>query len=210
MRRGSFKVEVVMPRVVTEAVKKLSAAGMGEFVSGVAHDIGVGLAEFMDRASRSRHKTADRFGVEPSGLLEFPHDCPSRSRGGAEIYSRRNGYAASVYVRGIPFLNRAFGDVVVTPKKASALTIPISRESYRHTAAEMRSLGYVLFTKGRGRRRNAKASGILFGKRGSRTVPLYRLARRARLPMDAGLLPSSDMISEWAVSSARKRLEVAR
>lgn len=207
MRRSPFKIEVVMPKKFTEMRDNLSAPG--GIVSSVATDIGVKIATHLDIASRSRHKTANSFGAEPSGILEFPHTCPSVSRGGAEIYARRAGNSAAIYIRGIPFLNRAYGDVVITPKKAHALTIPISKESYRRSAAEMRSIGYVLFTKGRTRGR-AKASGILFGKRGSRTIPLYRLVSRVRLPRDARLLPSSAMLEKWILKSTEKRLEVAR
>ena len=200
-----FKIDVALPASVTRLVRRLSPEGRARILDGVGRDVSIDLARYFTKISKTRHKTARRLGAAPSGILEFYEFYPPMSRGGAEINAYRRG-ASSVFVTisGIPFLSRAYGDLHIRPVRASALTIPMHRYAYNTSAAEMKTLGWTLFTMGRhwgGR------SGILFGMRGSEgPIPLYRLVKHATVPQDAKLMPTQDMLARWARDSANEQI----
>lgn len=205
-----FKVTVHIPPSIVGLIRRLSVAEQHNMIAKMGRDVACRFGgHFMD-ASRTRHKTANKYGVRPTGILEFSRDYPPRNSRGGEITSRNEGSAAVLTIKGIPFLSRAFGEVTIVPKAASALTIPISRFSVHKRAGELKREGWSLFTLGnRGhvagvsRRRN----GILFGSlHGGDIVPLYALVKRVTLPQDAGLMPSENIIGSWAASSAKEYL----
>lgn len=200
---SAFNTTVEVPPGFKRLVGNLSSFKQASILEEVGRDVAVNLARYFSERSKTRHKTAANLGVEPTGILEFSEFYPPTSRGGASIDAYRRGTKdVFVVVHGIPFLGRAFGEVHIRPKRASALTIPISGISARHSASEMKTLGWVLFTK----RGDRGASGILFGKRGEDVVPLYRLVKSAILPRDSKLLPSSSMVGRWAEKSVRRQL----
>lgn len=201
-----FKVEVTIPPAVVGLIRKLQPQGQSEIVSQMGKDVACRLGAFFMDASRSRHKVAKRFGVEPTGILEFTDTYPPVSRGGGEIKSRREGSTAVLRVTGVPFLNRAYGALQIQPRKAHCLTIPINKASVHHSASEMKTLGYVLFS--RKSRRGGRASGILYGKRGGRVVPLFALVRNAIIPRDRGLMPTEARLASWAAASAKRQMGV--
>lgn len=200
--RGVFNVEVKIPPSITGLIRRLSPQGQGKVVSQMGRDVACRFGRFFNDASKTRHTVAQRFNVKPTGIMEFNDTYPPQSRGGGEITSRRDGNSAVVKIKGLPFLNRAYGSVRITPRRARYLTIPINRASVHHSAAEMESLGYVLFC--RSRRSGGKASAILYGKRGGRVYALYALSKGVTLPKDAGLMPTENEIGAWAASSARR------
>ena len=201
-----FKVDVQIPPAITGLVRRLAVTSQGEMVSQMGRDVACRLGRFFSDASRSRHKVAERFGVKPTGVLEFTDTYPPRSHGGGEITSRRSGSTATLRVTGIPFLGRVYGSVKIVPRRASCLTIPINRASVHKSAAEMESIGYVLFS--RRSKRGGRASGVLYGKRegSKRAIPLFALVKSVTLPQDRGLMPTERRIGSWAASSARRFL----
>lgn len=206
-----FDISVKMGVKWAALRKKLGTEGAREVLDSIGREVARKLALRFNRISKTRHKTALRLGAKPTGILRFGESYPYVSSGGAEIKAKRRG-ASSVVVDiiGIPFLSRAFGPVTVTPKRAHALTIPIHSQSYAKTADEMESEGWTLFTIGRRKNRvwgytMKSGSGILFGKRGRKgAIPLFRLARRAVLPKDPRLLPSSEMVANWAAHALER------
>lgn len=198
-----------MPRRWARLRQKLSMSEARERLDEIGRACALGLAAYFTRISRTRHKTARRLGAEPTGILVFNQVYPPTSRTGAEIMAYRYGAkSVELSVSGIPFLNRAYGELHIVPKRAHALTIPISKEAYGKSAGELERDGWHLFTKKRGRGVRAESLGILFGKRtaSGRAVPLFKLARSVTLPQDAKLLPSSEMIGAWAADALERSL----
>ena len=95
---------------------------------------------------------------------------------------------------------RAFGDLDIYPIKASALTVPIHKESYAKTVGDLEAEGWHIFRRGR----------TLVGNHGSttagRAVPLFILCGHVHIPQDKGLLPASDVFDSWAISEAEAAL----
>ena len=208
-----FRVEVKIPPAIVGLVRRLSVSERGNMTRTMGRDVACAFGRFFYDASKTRHKTARRFGVTPTGVLEFTDSYPPRSRAGGEITSTPQGDGSvTLKISGVPFLARAWGDLHVTPKKASALTIPISRYSVHKSAGDLKNEGWTLFTLGnRGRFGTLprKRNGVLFGTRnGGDIVPLFALVKNATIPQDRGLMPTEAEIGSWAASSARRFLGV--
>ena len=155
------------------------------------------FSNYMANGAASRHTWAERLGAEPTGVLEFdPSERVSKSRGGGEIRSEADGGGADVLIIGVPGIGRAFGDLDIYPKNASALTVPIHRESYAKTVADLERSGWHVFRRGR----------TLVGNHGSttagRAVPLFVLCGHVHVSQDSELLPSAADIDGWAISEA--------
>lgn len=208
--RPVFKIEVDMPPAYSGLIRQLAPSRQERVLAKVGRGIAVGIARHFYKASRTRHKTARRFGVSPTRILEFNATYPPRSPGGGKITSTAINDGAEVRISGIPFLSRVFGDLHIRPVNASALTIPINAESVHKSAGQLKNEGWVLFTLGN-RRKVAglkKQRGILFGTRGGgKIVPLYVLAKNAIIPQDRGLLPEEHEIALMAADSAREALK---
>ena len=201
-----FDISVKMGGKWAALRRKLGREETRETLDEIGREIARKLALRFNRISKTRHKTAQRLGAKPTGILQFKTSHPFVSATGARIQAKRKGASAVVVdITGIPFLSRAFGNVTVTPKRAHALTIPISRYSYAKTADEMERRGWTLFTLKKRVRGVTRTKGILFGrKHGERPIPLFFLARSVTLPRDARLLPSSEMVARWAVNALER------
>lgn len=163
-------------------------------------------ADHIAKASDTRHRTADRLGAPHSGFLEFaPGRVKSESTHVNEDGSRgliesenATAYSVDVVICNTPGLTRAFHDLVITPKKAKALTIPINAVSYAHSAGQLRSRGWKMHREGR----------VLKGSQtGGETLSLYVLCGRVVVPQDRGLLPTESGIAEWAAETAEVFIE---
>lgn len=208
-----YQVEVKIPPAIVGLVRRLAVSERGNMMRTMGKDVACAFGRFFYAASKTRHKTARKFSVTPTGALEFTDTYPPRSRAGGEIISTPYGDGSvTLRISGVPFLARAWGDLHITPKQASALTIPISRYSVHKRASDLKKEGWTLFTLGnRGRFGNLprKRNGILFGMRnGGELVPLFVLVKNATIPQDRGLMPSDAEIGSWAASSARRFLGV--
>ena len=198
-----FKFEVKIPPSITGIISRLSATKQRSMMRQMGRDLTKDFAHFFYAASRSRHKTANKYGVEPTGILEFDDGFPARSRGGGIIKASEAGNEVTLTVGGVPFLSRAYAPLHIVPKRAHCLTIPISSESVHKRAADLKRAGWVLFS---GCRRNGYGRGILFGKRGYSVVALFALVKNATIPQDKGLMPSEAEVGSWAASSAKRFL----
>lgn len=202
-----FKVNVVIPPSIVGIIRRLSRAKQGDLIEQMGRDVSCKFGAFFMDASKRRHKVARKYGVQPTGILEFSSTYPPRSRGGGEINSARRGNTAVLTISGVPFLSRAFGALNIQPKKAHCLTIPINRISVHKRAADLKREGWSLFTLGNrmhitGLSRNRR--GILFGYRNGDLVPLFALVKNVIIPQDKGLMPSEAIIGSWAAESAKR------
>ena len=95
---------------------------------------------------------------------------------------------ASVIVP-ISGIQRAFGDLTITAKKATALTIPVSGAAYGHRVRELRRMGWSVF--------RPKGHDYLMGSHdGEAAQLLYVLRKKVIVRRDRTLLPSDDEIAD--------------
>ena len=163
------------------------------------------LAAYIFRRSVSRHKTAKRFGAEPTGILEFISGGTglAASRGGGKIYKRTVKGVYSIFISGVPFIQKAFRPLHIVPQNASALTIPLHRDAFRTRALDVRAKGYETFIK-----TGKSGKGIIYGKKegNKRAVPLYLLVKSVKIPRDAQLLPQARLMDVWTLNAIKEEL----
>ena len=195
--------------IKVEGVEQVKAALGAAFTPSarrdMMEDIGFQVqnktADHIAKASKDRHKTADRLGAPPSGFLEFapgrvrsegmfPHD--DGKRGFIEPRDTTES-SVDIVVGNTPGLSRAFHDLVITPKNKKALTIPINAVSYAKSVKKVKAEGYKIHREGR---------VLKGGKGGGETIPLYVLCGRVTVPQDRGLLPLEEKIADWAAEAA--------
>lgn len=191
---------------VEQIKKALGAAFTPEARRRMTREIGFAVqektADHLAQASVTRHRTADRLGAPHSGFLEF---APGRVRsegkhmnedGTRGLIESRNATESSVdiIIANTPGMSRAFHDLVITPKKAKALTIPINAVSYAKSVKKVKAEGYGIHREGR----------VLMGDKsgGGETIPLYVLCGMVTVPQDRGLLPLEQEIADWAADTA--------
>lgn len=136
------------------------------------------------REAGIRHRTADRlseqsgFTAEKTGHLE---------KGAARIVSHTTANGAEVVIP-IAGISRAFHDLVIRPRRAKVLTIPISGVSYGHRAAELERMGWNLF--------RLPKTDILAGERDGEFRGLYALKKQVTVRQDRTLLPSDETVAK--------------
>jgi len=160
------------------------------------------LSSYIADGSNSRHKWAEKLGAEPTGMLEFnPSRVVSTTKAGGKISSDNDESSASLVIEGVEGIGRAFHDLDIYPKDASALTVPIHKEAYAKTVADLKGEGWHIFRRGR----------VLVGNHGQtiggRAVPLFVLCGHVHVSQDRELLPSSSLIYHWAISEAEREIK---
>ena len=146
------------------------------------------------REAGRRHSTARRlseqsnFTAQTTGHLE---------KGASRIvsHSTENGAEVVVPIAGI---SRAFHDLVIRPRKAKSLTIPISGVSYGHRAAELERMGWNLF--------RLPKTDILAGERDGEFRGLYALKKQVTVRKDRTLLPSDQTVSRTINMAIARRI----
>lgn len=138
-----------------------------------------------------RHGTARAFGARPTGHYE---------KGAAAISTSATAEGGTVTIP-IPGINRAWGNITITPKRTRSLTIPLRSggpEIYGRTVAELRALGWDFFAQ----------KGVLFGTRGEgdkrETRAMFVLKTLVVQKQDPSLLPSQDEIAKRAATAMVK------
>lgn len=160
-------------------------------------------AGWITRRSATRHKTAKRLGIEPTRILEFYETSPiSMSKAGGKIYARNvGGGNFSMFISGVPFIQKAFRDLHVTPKRARYLTIPLSGYSARIPARDMKARGWKTF------RPNGHDVIMGYREKGEKPIPLYALKKSVRIPRDARLLPPAHLMDTWTRNAIKEELQ---
>lgn len=123
----------------------------------------------------SRHATAARLGASPTGHI--------RAQACRREHADAHGATISI---GIPGISRAFRDIEITPRRASALTIPVHRLAYGRTVYEVSRERPVFRPQGK--------DYLATTEDGKLTV-LYLLRTRVRQPRDPSLLPTREDIA---------------
>lgn len=146
-----------------------------------------------------RHATADRLGATPTGHLE---------RAAESVTSTSNAQGATVSVTS-PGLSRAFGDLLIKPKKGKYLTIPATAEAYGRRARSFNDLRVAVFGKGKLALIKAEQSSVATRKEsGGRSEVYYWLKTSVTLPQDRSLLPSDALYLEAVQLGAETYFEM--
>lgn len=188
---------------VTRRFKRLrDKASRGEIMRCAEHTLVANLAAYIFRRSLERHKTAEKFGAKPTGILEFISGGrgTAASKGGGRIYARGNADSRSIFISGVPFIQKAFRALFITPKKAKALTIPLSKIAFGKRVKDLRASGWNIF--------RPVGKNVLMGTKTARSKPvvLYALVKSATIPRDARLLPSAHLMNLWTANAVKEEL----
>lgn len=165
----------------------------GQLLSAAARGVQRSTARHIERLGRTRHRSAQALGAEPTGHYE---------RAAADVTAEVQGTLGVVTIP-IAGFSRAFHDVTIRPRDKRALTIPIAAEAYGRTAVEMQSSGWTLF--------RPRGSRALFGSRPGvfGALPLYALVSVVHQAQDRTLLPSDDELGAAAEDGVRTYLREA-
>ena len=102
---------------------------------------------------------------------------------------------STIAIKNTPGLSRAFHDITIRPRRAKALTIPLSRISYNKRVADLERDGHEIF--------RPKGKNILAERKGDDGMrPLYALVKSVTIPKDEGLMPTKGEVREWAAEFA--------
>ena len=155
----------------------------------LADDAATRTRRWIRDAASTRHETANALGASPTQYL---------SKRAAAVEARHDAKAAGVVIKGAIFA-RVLRDVVIVPKRARMLTIPVHRDSYGKRAGDF---GKLVAKKAK----DGKAT-FLCRRKGGRLEALFMLVKSSVLPRDAGLLPSDKHYAKWAEAVAREWLK---
>lgn len=171
-------------------------------LQAVGADIHDKVQKHIGKMSKSRHKTANRLGAEPSKHFENAR--------GRVILRGVTSERATVVIENTPGLSRAYHDLHIQPVRARWLTIPLHRDAYNKRVADLRGLGHKIFRPGKARilAETTTRTETYTDKNGKtrkrkRLRPLYALVKSVRVPQDKGLLPQEKQIKQWAVKKAK-------
>lgn len=174
-------VDVAIPESLTRFTQRLKGAGRHELFAAAGNAASVLINRHLKHvAAPTHHRTADRLGATPTGHLER-RTTFSADSGGATVTIP------------IPGISRAFRSLVIIPRKAQSLTIPLNAISYGRRAGEVRRIGWTLF--------RPKGKDVLMGSRDGETIPLHALRKRVTQRQDRTLLPSDAAISRTAADA---------
>lgn len=192
--------------IVEAAGKVFSPQRMTAANRKVGDTLVLKIATYIYERSLTRHKTADRLNAPHTGVLEFSRAVPAYTRRGGKIFSVVSGGKVDVTVQGVPGLARAYRPLDIYPRKAHALTIPISAEAYAKTAKKLSDAGWRLFVP---KRNGSENRGVLMGTFAGVTKPLFALRRHVHIKRDPLLMPPDRLIATWAANGMREYMEAS-
>lgn len=199
---GGVSIGFSVAKKIENLKDKVLKFSKADTYSKIAANLVFRVSSYLADGSATRHKWANKLGATPTGMLEFkPNKGVSTSKTGATVYSRSEVGVASAVIDGVEGIGRAFGDLDIYPVNASALTVPINKASYAKTVADVIGEGWNVFRRGR----------TLVGNHGTthrgNAVPLFALCGHVHISQDKELLPSSDMVYNWAIDEAAREIE---
>ena len=144
----------------------------------------------LQQVARTRHGTAQRLGATPTGFW-------SGAAQAVRLQAHANDAEVSVTHPGIA---RAVRDVVIRPRRAKALTIPLRAEAYGRRPREAeRNLGQALF--------RPHGTRVLAVSKDGRLTPLYALCASVTQRRDPTLLPDGKAIEAALARAALNALD---
>ena len=125
--------------------------------------------------SSTHHGSASRLGVAPTGIIDKAAD---------EMVVTDNSITIS-----LPFINKAFHALDITPKSSKWLTIPVHKDSAHKTLSQVIAMGCKPF--------KPKGHNVIMGytTNPKSPVPLFALSKHVVIPQDRSLLPGDAAIN---------------
>jgi hypothetical protein len=164
------------------ALKPGSAAGL-KLRQTLAGSLERLTRDHITKASKTRHKTADRLSAKRTGYLEKKEGTvESHVTGNADGLIRISVYG--------DIFSRVDGPVSVKPRTKKWLAIPNTAEAYGRRPRELKSLRFILIKKGflAALVRDIDGPPGPDGRQPSEVI--YWLKKGVTLPQDRGLLPT--------------------
>ena len=150
------------------------------------------IMRHLQKVARDRHDTANRLGATPTGFWKDVEKAVS-------LHTHANDAEVSVTHPGIA---RAVRDVLIRPRRAKALTIPLRAEAYGKRPREFANLsGADLF--------RPKGTRILATEEGGKLTPMYALCASVTQKRDPTLLPDQKTIDDALARAALNAIESA-
>lgn len=151
--------------------QSLGPAGRAELNAGAAARMWMDVRAHLRRYAQSHHATARRLGAQPTGHLEQAAATTTHSSDAKE---------ATVTVSS-PGIRRAFGSLIIKPRRARALTIPVHALAYGRRVAEVSRTHRVF---------RLPKTNVLAADIDGNVTALYVLKAAVTLPQDRSILPS--------------------
>lgn len=148
------------------------------------------IMRHLQQVARTRHATAQRLGATPTGFWS-----------GAAQAVRLQAHASDAEVSVThPGIARALRDVVIRPRRAKALAIPLHAKAYGLRPREAgQRLGQALF--------RPRGTRVLAVSEEGRLTPMYALCASVTQRRDPTLLPDQKTIDDTLARAALNALE---
>lgn len=165
---------------LTALLRELGPVWRKNLLGVGANGLKVCLRRYLRNEAQRRHTTALMLGGTPTGHIQ---------KGAARIAVWDHDDTHASVIVPIAGIQRAFGDLTITAKKATALTIPVSGAAYGHRVRELRRMGWSVF--------RPKGHDYLMGSHdGEAAQLLYVLRKKVIVRRDRTLLPTDDVIAD--------------
>lgn len=192
-----MRINIVYPPVPEGVSRMLSEVSNKRGLHrSMSYDLSVMIAAHVRKASRTRHKTANRLGARPTGHIE----AAARS-----VMPETKGNEIAVTIDS-PGFKRVDGPLTIRARNTPNLTIPVHAVAYgRRVRTLRRLLGTPIFrplAKG-GKKGMGPYQNYLAGQVGGTFRILYALKPQVILPHDPGLLPTSPAIERRLLGAMR-------
>jgi len=173
----TFNVHI--PQSLTNFLDIVKASGRRNLFSAAANALKIEVQAHIRRDAPRRHFSAERLGGQRTNHL---------TKGAARVSFSADDNHGEVHIP-IAGIGRAFHDIVITPRHARALTLPVHGAAYGHRASELSRMGWTIF--------RPKGHDVLMGSRkgDKEAVTLYALKKRVQQRQDRSLLPSDQKIN---------------
>lgn len=193
----STEVQDKLSPRLREVVGQLNGPGRVEASEAMGEEVRFTVVEHLRMIADTRHATAQRLGAAPSNFVAGAVDAAAA----APIRADEQGVSISMRH---PVVARAFRDIPIEAKNASALTIPIHAMAYNRRAGQFPGIFRL------GGRGADVGKNILAIKSGDGSViPLFLLVRSVTQKQDRSLMPSDDEINTAAARGLTRYIRQA-
>ena len=182
-------LKVIFPKNLGAWMDLVKSEGRRQMFSVAANAVRILVRSHLARIAPRHHIWAGRLGATPTGHIE---------KGARATHFTATSDGAEVIIP-IAGLSRAFRPIAITPRNASALTLPVSAHAYGKRVGELRANGWNIF--------RPKGHDVLMGAlNGEEAGPLYVLKKRVQLKQDRSLLPGDAELGRTASTAILRYL----
>lgn len=148
------------------------------------------IRNHMRMLAQTRHGSSAALGAKPSNHF--------KATDVLDPVVKNDGVVVSVTTPGI---SRAYHDVDIYPKEASALAIPLHASAYGISPREINDRGtYELFRINR--KGSTQKGNVLYRSEDGKLIPMYALTRHVHQAQDPTLMPSNNQLTDEALKGA--------